>query len=229
MKKEIQIISATQKSDYTKTMLFPSIVKLGNDVGFSFKTENIEALSKIYNREIYDNIYNKNKILVFVHDDVIIEDLFFKDKLNDALDNFDIVGVAGIKPPINIKSPALWHLMGDRSQYTGSVVHFEKNDNNIRRFTTSFGIMPERAVLLDGVFLAINTAKVIEKQLKFDENNPAKFHFYDLNFSLDANNKHLKLGTYPIWITHQSHGLTNISNDWKNGETYFINKYTKGS
>jgi len=139
------------------------------------------------------------------------------------MEQYDIVGLAGIKAPITIKEPCLWHLMGPSSQYTGAVAHFDKNET--QRFMTSFGKTPERVILLDGVFLAINTEKILEKGLRFDEKNPANFHFYDLNFSLDANNLKLKLGTYPIWITHKSHGLEQVTEDWINGQKYFLQKY----
>jgi hypothetical protein len=114
--------------------------------------------------------------------------------------------------------------MGPPQQYSGAVAHFAKGENN-SRYMTSFGPTPKRCILLDGTFLAINTAKILKAGLRFDEQNPAKFHFYDLNFSLDANKLGLKLGTWPIWATHASHGLEQPTPDWRAGESYFLTKY----
>jgi hypothetical protein len=229
MNKRIQIVSATKHDQITDTILAKCLKKycpvgdnLSDAISYSIKTNNRDSLAKVYNKEI-ENPYNKNKILVFVHDDVIIEELFLQEKLNEAMELYDIVGLAGIKAPITIKEPCLWHLMGPASQYSGAVAHFDKNET--QRFMTSFGKTPERVILLDGVFLAINTKKILEKGLRFDEKNPANFHFYDLNFSLDANNLKLKLGTCPIWITHKSHGLEQVTEDWINGQKYFLQKY----
>jgi hypothetical protein len=227
MNKKIQIISATKTSlketvkDKKELLLIAQSIDY-IDATFHIKHDNSESLAKVYNKYITNEF--KNDILVFCHDDAIIEDALLNKKLNDATEQFDIVGLAGIKAPITLKSPALWHLMGNPSQYSGAVAHFDKDGS--RRFMTSFGPMPERVVLLDGVFLAINTERILEKGLQFDENNPAKFHFYDLNFSLDANKLGLKLGTWPIWCTHRSHGLENPTEEWKTGESYFLQKYS---
>jgi len=230
--KDIKIISAT-KGKEENTIIHKSIeeyeyiTEYGDNQDYHLISgkiicNNIDSLAKVYNKEIEDGC-NENKILIFVHDDVIIEDLFLREKLNEAMEQFDIVGLAGIKAPIAIKEPALWHLMGHPSQYSGAVAHFDKNET--QRFMTSFGKTPDRVVLLDGVFLAINTERILKKGLRFDENNPAKFHYYDLNFSLDANKLGLKLGTWPIWITHKSHGLEKPTEDWVNGQNYFLQKY----
>jgi hypothetical protein len=228
--KNIKIISATNKKDINNTKIQKSIKQyecidncLG-EINSEIYSNNTNSLASIYNIEIEKS--NKNEILVFVHDDCIIEDLFLYDKLNEAIKQFDVIGLAGIKSPITIKHPCLWHLMGHPSQYSGAVAHFDKGDNN-KRFMTSFGKTPERVVLLDGVFLAINTEEILKKGLRFDENNPAKFHFYDLNFSLDANRLKLKCGTWPIWVTHTSHGLEQPSPEWVKASEYFLQKYNK--
>jgi hypothetical protein len=225
--KFIKIISASQYSkDHLPQPLLQQSCGVFYDRIPAFTSNiiysNTESLAKVYNHYLTEEY--KNSILIFCHDDLIIEDLFLQKKLNAAMELFDIVGLAGIQAPIQIKHPCLWHLMGSREQYSGAVAHFETN-SDVNRFMTSFGPTPKRCVLLDGVFLAINTNRILEKGLRFDENNPAKFHFYDLHFCLDANKLGLKLGTYPIWATHKSHGLKNMSQDWIAGEQYFLKKF----
>jgi hypothetical protein len=92
---------------------------------------------------------------------------------------------------------------------------------------TNFGPSPARVILLDGVFLAINAETVFKTPLRFDETNPAHFHYYDLCFCLDANKYGLRLGTYPIWATHVSHGLESPTEEWQKGENYFLQKYNQ--
>ena len=50
------------------------------------------VLGRIYNR--YLKARHADKILVFVHDHVRIEDLFLVEKLNEALKTNDAVGLA---------------------------------------------------------------------------------------------------------------------------------------
>ena len=184
---------------------------------------NTDALSKVYNRFICEE--NRDKIIVFCHDDCLIEDLFLKEKLNQAIQTYDVIGLAGIREPITIKEPALWHLMGDRSQWSGAVAHFTSFDDN-ERFMTSFGLTPARVIMLDGVFLAVNVEKCLDNNVRFDERNPARFHYYDIDFSLNANKAGLKLGTWPIWVTHKSHGLTKPDAEFYKGQEWFIKKWT---
>lgn len=222
--KPLFIVSATAKSSKEETLIYKSInqmfqlgiIKAGN---YKIITNNTESLSKVYNQFLTKTY--KDKTLVFVHDDVMIEDMFFKQKVTDSLRMYDIVGVAGTAPDIEIRKPALWHIMGDKGGHRGVVNHFV----NGRFSATNFGETPARVILLDGVMMIVNTEKVLEKELKFDEECPSKFHFYDMNFSMEANQKQLKLGVYPICLTHLSPGLTHASEEFHKGQDYFIEKW----
>ena len=55
---------------------------------------NRSGLGEIYNRYLGNKKYF-NDILLFVHDDVLIEDIFLSEKLNEAIRRFDVVGIAG--------------------------------------------------------------------------------------------------------------------------------------
>ena len=226
--KNIMIVSATKHSslDMDKILINESNLiyeDYSGDIECNIEFNNTEALSKVYNKFIINDL--KDYIVVFVHDDCIIEDMALIQKLRASMMEFDVVGLAGIKEPITIKEPALWHLMGDRSQYSGAVAHFTGNDD-VERFMTSFGVTPARVILLDGVFLAVNVEKCLEKNVRFDKTNPARFHYYDVDFSLTANKAGLKLGTWPIWVTHKSHGLTKPDEEFYKGQEWFIKKWT---
>jgi GT2 family glycosyltransferase len=232
--KKIMIVSATKHSslDMDKILIGKSM-KMFHDLSFISKSNyniesniefnNTEALSKVYNKFIINDL--KDYIVVFAHDDCIIEDAMLVDKLNEAMKKYDVVGLAGMKAPITIKEPALWHLMGDRNNASGAVAHFTGKDDN-ERFMTNFGITPARVALLDGVFLAINVDRCLETGVRFDESFPSRFHYYDLDFSLTANKAGLKLTTWPIWVTHKSHGLTKPDEEFYKGQEYFIKKWT---
>jgi len=49
-----------------------------------------------------------DRLVLFVHDDVYIDDYFIRQRLNDALIKFDVVGVAGNKAP-DLRQPS-WAL-----------------------------------------------------------------------------------------------------------------------
>jgi len=186
-----------------------------------------QSLAKLYNQQIEQS---KNyEYLVFCHDDVSLECANLPDKLELAIgdeSNYAICGVAGTKK-CKIQDKNLWHLMGEKKDLSGAVAHYVNKDSP-EAFMTPFGSFPQRVILLDGVFLAVNLKKINEVGLRFDEKNPAKFHFYDLDFCLQANKLGLKMITWPIWLIHNSHGLTDINHkEWNIGNEYFKNKWRK--
>ena len=67
------------------------------------------------------------------------------------------------------------------------------------------GPTPAACELLDGLFLAARRPVLRANNVLFD---PAfDFHFYDLDFCRTARAKGLRLGTWPIALTHQSNPL----------------------
>lgn len=234
--KRVRYISATSKDNSEKTTIHQSTRKLCVDfVGHAahwYLLNNKEKLSKRYNEAIEDAISDDIDCLTLVHDDVILEEDPIP-KLERLFDDYDVVGVAGASK-IELKSSALWHLMGggfDGGYLHGEVQHIipvhehSKKYGYIKKANTYFGPYPHRAVMIDGVFMALNR-KAMET-LRFDEECPSKFHMYDILLSLDACFKKLKVGVGDILITHESPGLREFTDDWKAGEKYLFEKYSE--
>jgi len=188
---------------------------------FIYKEKNTSSLAEVYNRAIDLAIEGKKDYLVLCHDDVIIEsDIIYK--IPSLLHTeYDVVGVAGTTE-CKLQEPALWHIMGggfEGGKLHGAVAHGTETQKNM----TVFGTYPRRVVLLDGVFLAIHR-RVFEK-VRFDETNPAKFHHYDLDFSLQCHQAGFKLGVSDIMITHASPGLREFTPEFLEGQAWFLNKW----
>lgn len=179
--------------------------------------ENKTPLTKLYNQFITEE--NKNYKIIFVHDDVLIEDMFLLEKLNIAFEMYDIVGLAGSKA-CNINSDmTAWHLMCNRDDMVGEVAH--SKDKKV--WTTCFGPTESRALILDGLFLAVNVSKLLDTGTKFDEN--FGFHHYDITFCLNANKNKLKMGVYPIRVIHFGLGDSMISEEWNKSNELFKKLY----
>jgi hypothetical protein len=179
--------------------------------------ENKESLSKVYNRFINEEL--RGSKLIFVHDDVIIEDLFLFDKLNLAFETFDIVGLAGAKScDLSAEYPA-WHLMAPREALVGEVAHSKGGVN----WTTVFGQTPSRALTIDGLFIAVDIAKLLDTNTRFDED--FSFHHYDISFCLNANANKLKIGVYPIRVVHFGLGDSMNTPEWQESSIKFKEKY----
>jgi hypothetical protein len=180
--------------------------------------ENKEGLSKTYNNFITEK--NHNKRLIFVHDDVIIEDLFWQEKLTLAFEKYDIVGLAGSKKCDLSSSIFAWHLMCPKEELVGEVSHAHQK----KIWTTVFGPTESRALILDGLFLAVDVKKLLETNTRFDEN--FNFHHYDITFCLNANKNKLKMGVYPIRVVHFGLGDSMNSQEWQESAKKFKSLYT---
>ena len=186
------------------------------------KTNNKENIGKHYNKVLEMAISEGYDTVILMHDDVQMDDWGWSDKLEEAFKEYDVVGLAGAKQA-EIKPPALWHLMAKQEDWSGAVAH-PANDKQI--FMTNFGPMPQRCIMLDGLFLAIKVSS-LKDEIRFDEELPAIAHHYDLDFCLTCNKYKLKLTTWPIWVIHKSPGLDEKDQMFDKSERYFITKWTK--
>lgn len=224
MKMKKILVVACSKTDGKNTQLLKSLSSIENDVSVVMVGNNTEGLPLVYNKYLTAESLIKHDIVLFVHDDVYIDDMKLRGKLYTAVEDmeYDIVGLAGAAS-VKINKPALWHLMSDRSTWSGSVSHPVDND---RLSVTCFGPWPQRCLVLDGLFLAVNIRKALEVGWKFNENYT--FHHYDIASCLDANSKKMKLGTYPINVTHSSPGLSNMNDPvFVKSQNNFLKEYNQ--
>ena len=185
-----------------------------------FKENNKESLHKVYNKAIDFAIQEDVENLVLVHDDVVLEN-YSEEKLNTLFNKFDVIGVAGTTQ-VKLQSPALWHIMGGgfgSGNLHGAVAHGNEKEKHM----TPFGTYPKRVVLLDGVFLAIS--RKVFKKIRFDESCPSKWHFYDLDYTMQCHKAGFKLGVGDILITHNSPGLTSFTEEFNKGQEWFLQKW----
>lgn len=187
---------------------------------FIGKYSNRESLPKVYNSWLESQDCN----VVLVHDDVVIRDPNWIEKIEEGLKKYDVLGLAGASDA-KIAPPCLWHLMCSPESRRGVVTHVAENGKDT--FVTNFG-KQGRVLILDGLFLAFNANRIKEAGVKFDASNPCIAHFYDIDFSLTCNSKKLKLGTVNIDAVHNSHGLKKFTDEWLSGQAWFMQKVADG-
>jgi len=214
------------RGSINNTMFYESVNRLADEVDVVYEENNTEGLSKRYN-DLIRTSKNLYEYIVFVHDDVFVDDLNVCQKLIHAHRDFDIVGLAGGINPV-IQKPALWHLMCGGfggGNLRGAVAHPAGPEAVAM---TSFGSTPARVAILDGLFLSIKVSSIRSKKWQFNENY--KFHHYDIASCIDANQKKLKLGVAPIWVVHNSPGLLNINDKmFTDSQETFMREYSNNS
>jgi GT2 family glycosyltransferase len=88
----------------------------------------------------------------------------------------------------------------DSANFTGRIAHAAHPFGAV----SFLGKVPGDCELLDGVFLAARKSLLTERGVGFDPR--FEFHFYDMDFCRSARLRGLRLGTWPICLTHQSEG-----------------------
>lgn len=203
----IDIISASRKSEsefWSNSALGLSLKRLAYDNRLvpRISFENKRGLPEVYNSYILSQ--DKTDIVVFMHDDVWIDDYFFADRIIDGCAKFDVIGVAGNRR--RVPNQPAWAFIDDRftwderSNLSGSIAGGTYPFGNV----SFFGPAPAECEFLDGVFLAAKKSVLKDNQVLFDP--LFDFHFYDMDFCRNVRKNNLRLGTWPICITHQSGG-----------------------
>jgi GT2 family glycosyltransferase len=225
----IEIVSATLKSEEDfkeKTALGASLKRLAFDRRMTARVafQNTAGLSVVYNRAI--EAPDAAEILVFIHDDVWIDDYFFAERIKTSLQNFDIIGVAGNRrrvarqPSWAFGAPRPDNVFGrDRENYSGAVAHGNKPFGSV----DYYGETPAECELLDGVLLAAKRDVLRSSAVRFDER--FDFHFYDMDFCRTARAAGLVLGCCAVAITHGSVGPGLGKPDWRRNYRKYLQKW----
>jgi tetratricopeptide (TPR) repeat protein len=225
----IEIISATRMTEsefWNKSALGVSLRSFAQDSRLvaNIAFENRRGLPEVFNERINDPEYHE--ILVFIHDDVWIDDFFFADRLIHGLDTYDVIGVAGNQRRVQ-GQPGWGHISyangklegEDYGNLCGSIAHGNKPFGVISGFGAAITAQCE---LMDGVFMAARKSKLLAAKVQFDPR--FDFHFYDMDFCRSARTNGLRLGTWPIHLTHQSEGAF-LSAGWENMYRVYLEKW----
>jgi hypothetical protein len=209
--KDIVIVAATPTTPEgfrRSTPLGQSLERMGRSSNLRciLVCENRAGLPEVYNRAIAET--HRESILAFIHDDVFLDDFWLVQRLNDAVAQFDLVGLAGntrIAPGhvgwafagLAADGKPQWDLPENLS---GGVCHRIEGNDVISRY----GPTPRACALLDGLFLAAPSAALLDRGIRFDSR--FSWHFYDLDFCRACTEAGLKVGTWPIAVSHASGG-----------------------
>jgi GT2 family glycosyltransferase len=220
----LEIVAATRASEsefWTRTPLGISLNRLPQVIKWEPKIAlgNTRGLPEVYNERIQGR--SANDLLLFVHDDVWLDDFFLVQRIQEGLERYDVIGVAGNRRR-RPKQPS-WFFRNDKMErdvdkyLSGVIAHGPTPFGKL----SAFGPVPADCELLDGVFLAARRSTLKRRDVLFDPT--FSFHCYDLDFCRTARSKGLKLGTWPVAITHRSGG--NFGAAWKEGVALYRQKW----
>jgi GT2 family glycosyltransferase len=224
----IEFVCATrlsQQAFWQRAPLGLSLLRLrdGGQVIPHISFMNSTGLPQVYNARLL--AADSPEWLVFLHDDVWIDDIFIADRIMRGLNQYAVIGVAGNRRCL--PGHAGWMFAADDLSpeepdfLSGGIAHGTRPFGQIRHF----GAAPADCELLDGVFLALHKPALRAAGVCFDPR--FSFHFHDLDFCRAARAAGLNLGTWPIALTHCSHGESANTPSWHAGLAAYRAKYRK--
>lgn len=199
----------------------------GVDLQTTVVCSNQSGLPTIYNKVISQE--NAGSILLFLHDDVWINDLWLSQRLHEGLLRYDVLGVAGNRQ--RVPNQPAWSFPKRSGQWDtadnllGQVAHCTEKDkmHHATAKVSRYGNARRGpARLMDGVLLAARCDVLLRSGVRFDER--FLFHFYDLDFCRTAEQRGLRLGVWPMAITHASAGRFG-GQDWLASYGSYVGKW----
>lgn len=204
---------------YFPAGLLPRVVVRYNNMG-----DSAIGLGEFYNQCM--NSCDAGDIAIFVHDDVYFHSWYLVEQVREAVQVFDVIGIAGSQNPdlaypswgLKFKSGLIPDSWQSGIGLSGTVSHFSPGEPQV----SYYGVVPARCMLLDGLFLAMNVGNIREKTVSFDPQ--FRFHCYDIDFCRTANLAGLTLGTWTIPVTHASGGKFD-SDEWRDSARRYLEKW----
>ncbi|MCL2589934.1 MAG: glycosyltransferase family protein [Betaproteobacteria bacterium] len=155
------------------------------------------SLAEGYNRALRRA---RGDIVIFSHDDVLIIDPDFAQKISHRLRDFDILGFAGTRRVV----ADIWWRAGF-PWLSGAVTHIRDRKLNLNHWNPEPWPVVDDIQGIDG--LCIMARREVAKEIGFDETTFDGFHLYDLDFSFSAWRAGKKLGVCcDIPVIHASWG-----------------------
>lgn len=163
------------------------------------------GLAAFYNQAM--DAIEGDALIVFIHDDVYIHDWNLAFTLAQALCFWDVVGAVGACDVPHGQPSWSYEIGADGAaslstqvRRSGSINHFDP----VCLRPSIYGEYPLQCDLLDGVFLAADLQNLRRRDVRFDPR--FQFHCYDTDFCYTARSRGLRLGTWPLLLTHGSPG-----------------------
>jgi len=219
--KPVLLVTCSRENNIEKRPIYKSLKKLSSlysKTEFDYKviSNNQKGLSEVYNQFLTTKY--KDYIVLFCHDDVVIDNMFLCEFLNKS--PYVVTGLAGTKSFTLKNKPPAWNLMSSRDEHVGEVKHIK--DNTV--WTTVFGKTTSPAKLIDGLFISIDVEKIIKTKARFNEQ--FAFHHYDLALCLECIKHNVNIGIMPISVIHYGLGDSMLTQEWQISAKKFIEVYS---
>jgi hypothetical protein len=176
-----------------------------------YENDSEMSLTQVYNKGLKESV---NDIVVFMHDDLILETSNMTPKIVKLFEKHPEYGIIGIAGTDKLTSGMWWQ---NRENMFGVVGHIHEGKRHVNHYYKGvFNDVLKDVVIVDGLFFMVRKS-LLKKE--FNEQFEG-FHFYDISFCVENQFEGVKIGlTTKFGVTHKSVGVTN--KQWEKNKLLF--------
>jgi hypothetical protein len=207
----VSVVISTRKIDDEYFKHVEKMFSHPNTEILVYENDGQMSLTQIYNKGLKESV---NDIVVFMHDDLILETSNMTPKIVKLFEKHPDYGIIGIAGTDKLTSGRWWD---NRENMFGVVGHIHEGKRHVNHyFKGVFNDVLKDVVIVDGLFFIVR-----KSLLKKDFNEQFEgFHFYDISFCVENQFEGVKIGlTTKFGVTHKSVGITN--KQWEKNKLLF--------
>jgi len=207
----VSVVISTRKIDDEYLKHVEKMFSHPNTEILIYENDGEMSLTQIYNKGLKESV---NDIVVFMHDDLILETSNMTPKIFKLFEKHSEYGIIGIAGTDKLTSGMWWQ---NRENMFGVVGHIHEGKRHVNHYSKGvFNDVLKDVVIVDGLFFMVR-----KSLLKKDFNEQFEgFHFYDISFCVENQFEGVKIGlTTKFGVTHKSVGITN--KQWEKNKLLF--------
>ena len=207
----VSVVISTRKIDDEYLKHVEKMFSHPNTEILMYENDGEMSLTQIYNKGLKESV---NDIVVFMHDDLILETSNMTPKIVKLFEKHPDYGIIGIAGTDKLTSGRWWD---NRENMFGVVGHIHEGKRHVNHYSKGvFNDVLKDVVIVDGLFFMVRKS-LLKKEFNEQFNG---FHFYDISFCVENQFEGVKIGlTTKFGITHKSVGITN--KQWEKNKLLF--------
>jgi len=207
----VSVVISTRKIDDEYLKHVEKMFSHPNTEILVYENDGEMSLTQVYNKGLKESV---NDIVVFMHDDLILETSNMTPKIVKLFEKHPEYGIIGIAGTDKLTSGRWWD---NRENMFGVVGHIHEGKRHVNHYSKGvFNDVLKDVVIVDGLFFMVRKS-LLKKE--FNEQFEG-FHFYDISFCVENQFEGVKIGlTTKFGITHKSVGITN--KQWEKNKLLF--------
>ena len=207
----VSVVISTKKIDEGYKEHVRKMFSQPNTEILMYENDGQMSLTQVYNKGLKESV---NDIVVFMHDDLILETSNMTPKIVNLFDKHPEYGIIGIAGTDKLTSGRWWD---NRENMFGVVGHIHEGKRHVNHYSKGvFNDVLKDVVIVDGLFFIVRKS-LLKKE--FNEQFEG-FHFYDISFCVENQFEGVKIGlTTKFGVTHKSVGITN--KQWEKNKLLF--------